>query len=123
MLHVLIGPSIEPAHLTALQVGLRGVSVLGCAALAGEAARRFPSKEAPLDLVLGVSLGWTLSWAINSPSPLVTILAFSILLLLVYRLIRRIVFPGRRLNEGAHSGEAAAVVSDPSGRIGVHVLD
>jgi hypothetical protein len=115
MLHVLISPPVEPAHLTTLQVCVRSASVLGCAALIRVAARRFPSEATTFDLALSLLLGWTVSWTINAPSLLVAAVACVILLVLGYRLTRRIFGPDPGLDDSAppvrQSGDGISVLS------------
>jgi uncharacterized membrane protein len=119
VLHVFIGSSLDSTPLTTLQVCVRGLTVLGSAALVGVAARRFPSEAAPTtDMILGVTLGSAMAAMINAPSPIIAIVTCVILLVLGYRLTRRIFGPDR-LSGGGDLDEATPVPLGRSGDIGV----
>jgi uncharacterized membrane protein YcaP (DUF421 family) len=87
-INTLLGVGLDPAHLTFLQISLRGVIVFGATlAIIRCGDRRFLSQKTAFDAVLGFILASMLARAVNGTSAFFPTLGGGFVLVLLHRLL------------------------------------
>lgn len=112
LIHQLLGLGVESKDLSVVQICLRGAVVfLGSLFIVRFADRRFLSKMAALDVILGFVLASMLARAINGSAPLFGTLIGAFALVLLHRILARISYWSEGFGKLV-KGNAAVLISN-----------